>query len=115
MPSDRTVGAILKGIGGAISGGMKGIETGMDWERMKLQNQQAAEKLKMEQDQIAMQKQKHKRVNKILPEKPEEILKSELDFFEKTGIRDNLSMQRSNGLESMIRRMKLEAAKYIKN
>jgi cysteine desulfuration protein SufE len=48
-------------------------------------------------------------------EKPEEILKSELDFFEKTGIRDNLSMQRSNGLESMIRRMKLEAAKYIKN
>ena len=39
-------------------------------------------------------------------EKPEEILK--------TGIRDNLSMQRSNGLESMIRRMKLGAAKYIK-
>jgi cysteine desulfuration protein SufE len=48
-------------------------------------------------------------------EHPEDILKSELDFFEKTGIRDNLSMQRSNGLESMIRRMKLEAAKYIKN
>lgn len=48
-------------------------------------------------------------------ENPEDILKSELDFFEKTGIRDNLSMQRSNGLESMIIRMKLEAAKYIKN
>jgi cysteine desulfuration protein SufE len=48
-------------------------------------------------------------------ETPEDILTAELDFIDKAGIRDNLSMQRSNGLESMIRRMKLEAAKYIKN
>jgi len=48
-------------------------------------------------------------------EKPEDILTADLTFIDKTGIRDNLSMQRSNGLESMIRRMKMEAAKYIKN
>ncbi len=48
-------------------------------------------------------------------EKPEDILTAELVFIDKAGIRDNLSMQRSNGLEAMIRRMKMEAAKYIKN
>jgi cysteine desulfuration protein SufE len=48
-------------------------------------------------------------------EKPEDILTADLTFIDKTGIRDNLSMQRSNGLEAMIRRMKMEAAKYIKN
>jgi len=48
-------------------------------------------------------------------EKPENILTAELDFIDKAGIRDNLSMQRSNGLEAMMLRMKLEAAKYIKN
>jgi cysteine desulfuration protein SufE len=48
-------------------------------------------------------------------EKPEDILTADLSFIDKTGIRDNLSMQRSNGLEAMIRRMKMEAAKYIKN
>ena len=48
-------------------------------------------------------------------EKPEDILTADLQFIDKAGIRDNLSMQRSNGLEAMIRRMKMEAAKYIKN
>jgi cysteine desulfuration protein SufE len=48
-------------------------------------------------------------------EKPEDILTADLSFIDKSGIRDNLSMQRSNGLEAMIRRMKMEAAKYIKN
>jgi len=48
-------------------------------------------------------------------EKPEDIIQASLDVFEKAGIKDNLSMQRAVGLESMIKRVKLEAAKYVKN
>ena len=48
-------------------------------------------------------------------EKPENILTAELDFIDRAGIRDNLSMLRANGLEAMMRRMKLEAVKYIRN
>jgi cysteine desulfuration protein SufE len=47
-------------------------------------------------------------------EKPEDIVRSPLQFIDKSGIKDNLSMQRSNGLEAMIKRMKMEAMKYVK-
>jgi cysteine desulfuration protein SufE len=46
-------------------------------------------------------------------EKPEDVVKAPLDFIDQAGIRDNLSMQRSNGLEAMIKRLKMEAMKYI--
>jgi cysteine desulfuration protein SufE len=48
-------------------------------------------------------------------EKPQDIVQAQLGFFDKAGIKDNLSMQRAVGLESMIKRIKLEAAKYVKN
>jgi hypothetical protein len=51
----------------------------------------------------------------VLPTTPEDIVQASLDVFEKAGIKDNLSMQRAVGLESMIKRVKLEAAKYVKN
>jgi cysteine desulfuration protein SufE len=47
-------------------------------------------------------------------EKPEDVVKAPLEFIDQAGIRDNLSMQRSNGLEAMIKRLKMEAMKYIK-
>ena len=47
-------------------------------------------------------------------EKPEDVVKAPLEFIDQAGIRDNLSMQRSNGMEAMIRRLKMEAMKYIK-
>lgn len=46
-------------------------------------------------------------------EKPEEVVQAKLDVFEKVGIKDTLSMQRAVGLESMIRQVKLEAARHI--
>ena len=44
--------------------------------------------------------------------KPDEIINSNLDFIEKTGLRQNLSPTRSNGLLSMIKQMKLYAIAY---
>lgn len=46
-------------------------------------------------------------------EKPEEIMHAQLDVFDRVGIKDTLSMQRAVGLESMIRQVKLEAARHI--
>jgi len=46
-------------------------------------------------------------------EKPADIVTAPLEFIDKAGIRDNLSMQRSNGMEAMIKRLKMEAMKYV--
>jgi cysteine desulfuration protein SufE len=43
---------------------------------------------------------------------PEEIMKSELWFIDKIGLRQNLSPTRSNGLLSMLKQMKLYALAY---
>lgn len=48
-------------------------------------------------------------------EAPEAILKAEIDVFDRVGIRDALSMQRAVGLESMIKRVKLDAAYHIQS
>ena len=44
--------------------------------------------------------------------KPDEIINANLDFIDKTGLRQNLSPTRSNGLLSMIKQMKLYAIAY---
>lgn len=41
--------------------------------------------------------------------KPEEIVKADLDFIDKIGLKEHLSPTRANGLVSMIRQMKLDA------
>lgn len=43
---------------------------------------------------------------------PEEVMKSELWFIDKIGLRQNLSPTRSNGLLSMLKQMKLYALAY---
>lgn len=40
---------------------------------------------------------------------PDDILQAQLDFIEKTGLKEHLSPTRSNGLVSMIKQMKLYA------
>lgn len=45
--------------------------------------------------------------------KPEEIAEAELTFLNKIGLKEHLSPTRSNGLVSMIGRMKTEAKKYL--
>jgi cysteine desulfuration protein SufE len=42
-------------------------------------------------------------------QKPEEIINVELYFIEKIGLKDNLSLTRSNGLAAMVKRMKIMA------
>jgi cysteine desulfuration protein SufE len=44
--------------------------------------------------------------------KPEEIIKADLYFIDKIGLKQNLSPTRSNGLLSMIRQMKLYAMAF---
>jgi len=44
--------------------------------------------------------------------KPDEIINANLDFIDKTGLRQNLSPTRSNGLLSMIKQMKLYAIAF---
>lgn len=46
--------------------------------------------------------------------KPEEILNSDLSFLDKIGLKEHLSINRANGLTSMINRMKSETSKFIK-
>ena len=48
-------------------------------------------------------------------QKPEEVVKAELSFIDKIGMKEHLSMNRANGLVSMIRHMKHDAEKYILN
>lgn len=43
---------------------------------------------------------------------PEEIINANLDFIDKTGLRQNLSPTRSNGLLAMVKQMKLYAIAY---
>ena len=43
---------------------------------------------------------------------PDEIINANLDFIDKTGLRQNLSPTRSNGLLSMIKQIKLYAIAY---
>ena len=45
--------------------------------------------------------------------KPEEIANAELTFLNEIGLKEHLSPTRSNGLVSMIARMKAEAKKYL--
>ncbi|HLX92546.1 MAG TPA: SufE family protein [Puia sp.] len=44
---------------------------------------------------------------------PEEIMQSELYFVDKLGLREHLSMTRSNGLLSMIKQMKIYAMAFV--
>jgi cysteine desulfuration protein SufE len=46
-------------------------------------------------------------------EKPEEIAKSELNFIKEIGLQEHLSPTRSNGLVSMVKKMKLESLKKL--
>lgn len=48
-------------------------------------------------------------------QKPEDIVKAELKFVDKIGLKEHLSPTRTNGLVSMINRMKQEALLEIKN
>jgi cysteine desulfuration protein SufE len=43
---------------------------------------------------------------------PDEILNADMDFIEKTGLREHLSPTRSNGLTSMVKQMKLYALAF---
>lgn len=43
---------------------------------------------------------------------PEEIMDADLHFIDDIGLKDNLSPTRSNGLQSMIKKMKLYALAY---
>ena len=45
-------------------------------------------------------------------QKPDAILKADLDFVNKIGLREHLSPTRSNGLTSMIKQIKLYAMAY---
>jgi cysteine desulfuration protein SufE len=43
-------------------------------------------------------------------QKPDDIVNADLYFIEKTGFKDNLSLNRSNGLAAMVKQMKIIAA-----
>ncbi len=46
-------------------------------------------------------------------QKPDDIVNADLYFIEKTGLRENLSPTRSNGLLSMIKQIKIYALGYV--
>jgi cysteine desulfuration protein SufE len=46
-------------------------------------------------------------------EKPEDIAKSELNFIKEIGLQEHLSPTRSNGLVSMVKKMKMESLKKL--
>ncbi len=48
-------------------------------------------------------------------ETPESILKTDLHFIKDIGLQEHLSPTRANGLVGMVKRMKTEALKHIKN
>ena len=48
-------------------------------------------------------------------ETPESILKTDLHFIKDIGLQDHLSPTRANGLVGMVKRIKTEALKHIKN
>ncbi len=48
-------------------------------------------------------------------EKPETVIKTELKFISDIGLQEHLSPSRANGLNGMIKKIKMEALKYIQN
>lgn len=48
-------------------------------------------------------------------QKPEDIATADLSFLDKIGMKEHLSPTRANGLMNMVKRLKEEALKYIKN
>ena len=46
---------------------------------------------------------------KVKFQAPEDVLKSELSFIDKIGLRQHLAMTRANGLAAMIKQIKLYA------
>jgi len=46
-------------------------------------------------------------------QKPADIVKADLGFIDRIGLREHLSPTRANGLLSMIQRMKSEAVRYL--
>jgi cysteine desulfuration protein SufE len=48
-------------------------------------------------------------------QKPEDIVKADMSFVDRIGLKEHLSPTRANGLVSMINRMKLDAAKVMEN
>ena len=46
---------------------------------------------------------------------PEDIINAKLEFIDKIGMKDHLSMNRANGLTAMIKRMKSDANEFILN
>ena len=48
-------------------------------------------------------------------EKPEDIVKSDLHFISDIGLHEHLSPTRSNGLASMVKKMKMEALQNCKS
>ncbi|PHR47104.1 MAG: Fe-S metabolism protein SufE [Fluviicola sp.] len=46
-------------------------------------------------------------------EKPEDIAKSDLKFIKEIGLQEHLSPTRSNGLVSMVKKMKMESLKKL--
>lgn len=54
-------------------------------------------------------------VRVLSDQKPEDIVKADLDFINKIGLKEHLSPTRANGLVSMISQMKQEALRQIKS
>ena len=50
--------------------------------------------------------------NEVLNPTPDEIINADLSFLDKIGLREHLSPTRSNGLNSMIKQMKLYAVVF---
>jgi cysteine desulfuration protein SufE len=48
-------------------------------------------------------------------EHPETILKTDLKFISDIGLQEHLSPTRANGLNGMIKKIKIEALKYIQH
>ena len=48
-------------------------------------------------------------------EKPETVIKTDLKFISDIGLQEHLSPTRANGLNGMIKKMKMEALKYIQH
>ena len=48
-------------------------------------------------------------------EKPETVIKTDLKFISDIGLQEHLSPTRANGLNGMIKKMKMEAMKHIQN
>jgi len=51
-------------------------------------------------------------IRALSEQKPEDIVKTELDFINKIGLRQHIAVTRANGLASMIKQMKLYAVAF---